>query len=328
MNINLYDRDLNRILIVGTNYKSCLWNEGYNSTEPFTLELGVSDEYKKKLKKDYYIGRDDRPTLMVIKSIVFNKDSIVVSGFQASRVLDDVAFVGTIKENENIDDAVYDAYNNSTRYHNLEIEKTGLSEEYPGQLSNKSILFLLETMCENSDCGFHTIRRGKNIITKLYKPQQDENLIFSQEFGNLKLSNIKISTEKEKNFAFVLGEDKGEERKIATVDLSNGEQKKEVIIDARDVQRLEGETEADYETRLKSRGLEKLLEMSETFTVSFTPNTSDFGRRYDLGDILAVRLADYGLSLTARVVRFSQKAQENLVETTVEVGTLLKIKRR
>ena len=122
MNLNLYDRDLNRISIIGTNYKSCLWNEGYNSTEPFTLELGVSDEYKKKIKEDYYIGRDDRQTLMVIKSIVFNQNSIVVSGFQASRVLDDVAFVGTIKENANIDDAVYEAYNNSTRYHNLDID--------------------------------------------------------------------------------------------------------------------------------------------------------------------------------------------------------------
>ena len=328
MNLNLYDRDLNRISIIGTNYKSCLWNEGYNSTEPFTLELGDSDEYKKKFKKDYYIGRDDRPTLMVIKNIVFNPRSIVVSGFQASRVLDDVAFIGTIEENANIDDAVYEAYNNSTRYHNLEMEKSGLSEEYPGQLSNKSILSLLETMCEKSDCGFHTIRRGKSIITKLYKPEQNENLVFSQEFGNLKLSNIKIYTEKEKNFAFVLGEEQAEERKVVTVDLTDGEPRKEVIIDARDVQRLEDETDADYETRLMARGLEKLLEMSETFAVTFTPNASDFGKRYDLGDVLTVRLADYGLSLTARVVRFSQKAQENLVETTVEVGKLFKIKRR
>lgn len=328
MNLNLYDKDLNRISIIGTNYKSCLWIEGYNSVEPFTLELGLTDEFKKKLKKDYYIGRDDRPTLMVIKSIVFNPNSIVVSGFQASRVLDDVAFIGTIDANSNIDDAVYDAYNDSTGYHNLQFRKSGLADTYSGQLSYKTILSLLETMCAESDCGFRVVRDGNTMFTELYKPEKNENLVFSEAFGNLKLSNIKISTEKEKNFAFVLGDDKGGTRKLTTVDLTDGADRKEVIIDARDIQQGEGETIGNYEKRLKARGIEKLLEMNEAFSISCTPSAADFGSRYDLGDILTIRLPDYGLSMVARVVRFSQKSQQNLTETTVEVGQLVKMKRR
>lgn len=327
MNLNLYDRDLNRISIIGTNYKSCLWIEGYNSVEPFTLELGLTDEFKKKVKKDYYIGREDRKTLMVIKTIEIKSDAIVLKGFQASRVLDDVAFIGTIAENSIIDDSIYNAYNESEKYYNLDYRKSLVNDKYSGQLSYKTILSLLETMCEEADCGFRTIRDGSRLVTELYKPEQNENLIFSEEFGNLKMSNIKISTEKKKNFAYVLGDDKGTSRKLTTVDLTNGEERREVIIDARDIQQAEDETIGDYERRLKARGIEKLLEMNQVFAISLTPSAADFGKKYDLGDIITVRLSEYGISLTARVVRFSQKSQRNLVETTVEVGQIVKLKK-
>ena len=48
MKLNLYDKDLNRIAIIGEGYKSCLWKEGYASVEPFILELSSNDEYRKK----------------------------------------------------------------------------------------------------------------------------------------------------------------------------------------------------------------------------------------------------------------------------------------
>ena len=39
MRLNLYDKDLNRIAVIGSQYVSCLWSEGYNTTQPFTMEL-------------------------------------------------------------------------------------------------------------------------------------------------------------------------------------------------------------------------------------------------------------------------------------------------
>ena len=69
MNLNLYDADLNRIAIIGEQYISCLWSEGYNTIENFTLELVETDEYKKKVSVDCYVGRSDRNTLMVIKTV-------------------------------------------------------------------------------------------------------------------------------------------------------------------------------------------------------------------------------------------------------------------
>ena len=96
MKINLYDENLRRIAIIDERFVSCLWSEGYNTTENFTLELQETEEYRKKIKVDYYIGRNDRKTLMVIKSVSIANKKIVVSGNQATKVLGDVAFVGTI----------------------------------------------------------------------------------------------------------------------------------------------------------------------------------------------------------------------------------------
>ena len=323
MRLNVYDKDLNRICIVGDNYISCLWNEGYNSVEPFTLELNSIDEYRQKIKEDFYVGRSDRPTLMVIKDIVFNKDTIVVSGKQATRVLDDVAFIGTIAEGGRIDESIKSAYNSSNKYYNLFIDDHALDETYGHQISNKSMLELCQTMCEDKDIGFKVVKRDKKCVLQLYKPVKKENLVFSEKFRNLTLKEIAISNDLEKNYAIVLGQGEGVNRTRVDVDISGGLQRKELIIDARNSQKDEDESQSDYEERLRVEGLETLLATSSKRAYSFFPNVGDFGVKYDLGDILEIRLLEFNSILTARVVRFSEKSQDNISEISVEVGKIL-----
>ena len=323
MRLNIYDKDLNRICIVGDNYISCLWNEGYNSVEPFTLELNSIDEYRQKIKEDFYVGRSDRPTLMVIKDIVFNKDTIVVSGKQATRVLDDVAFIGTIAEGGRIDENIKSAYNSSNRYYNLLIEDSNLDETYDHQISNKSMLELCQIMCEDRDMGFKVVKREKKCLLQLYKPVKKENLVFSEKFRNLALKEIAISNDLEKNYAIVLGQGEGVNRTRVDVDISGGLQRKEIIVDSRNLQKDEGESQSDYEERLRVEGLETLLATSSKRAYSFFPNVGDFGVKYDIGDILEIRLPEFNSILTARVVRFSEKSQNNISEISVEVGKIL-----
>ena len=323
MNLNLYDKDLNRIAIIGTRFKSCLWNEGYNTVEPFTVELGLTDEYKKKLQKDFYVGRDDRNTLMVIKAIEYSGQSIVVTGYQASRILDDVAFIGTIGENSNIDESIKEAYNKSNGYYNLTFASSDTGVVYPEQISNKSFLELCEKTCQNTECGFRIVKKDKSLVAELYKPTEKENLVLSESFGNLTVGGISISCENEKNYAIVL-----DKMIRVDVDLTGGADRKELIVDARDLQQQEEEPLVARMSRLRARGFESLLERSDGFSVRITPPSADFGTKYDLGDILTIRLPDYGLTLKARVERFSQKSQQNQTETIVEVGKILKLKRR
>lgn len=322
MNLNLYDRDLNRIAIIGGQYISCLWSEGYNTIENFTMELIATDEYKKKIREDCYVGRDDRKTLMVIKTVQIADWKIVASGKQAGRVLDDVSFIGKIESGSMIDTSIKNAYNRSNKYHNLEFSDTDLQVPYNHQISNKSILELCTTMCQSEDVGFKVERNNGVLAVSFYQPEYNPNLVFSEKFGNISVNSISLSTENMKNYAIVLGEGEGENRVILYVDATNGADRRELIVDAKDIQKEEGETDESYNSRLVARGVEKLLEKQQTFSCAFTPYTKDFGVKYDLGDILTVFLTDYGLKLESRVAKFTQKSQNNKVETTIEVGQI------
>ncbi len=103
----------------------------------------------------------------------------------------------------------------------------------------------------------------------------------------------------------------------------NGNERRELIVDAKDIQKEEDETIESYNARLKARGAEKLLECKKIIDFAFKPFAKDFGVKYDLGDILTVLLPEYGIKLQSRVVRFAQKVQNNQTMTTIDVGNLI-----
>ena len=322
MKLSLYDAQLNRIAIIESRFVSCMWSEGYNTTQPFTLELQATDEYKKKVKPDGYVGRDDRKTLMVIKTVRVKDGHIIANGKQANRILDDVAFAGTIQAGAVLDQAVYDAWETSEKFENVVIAEPSLAVTYDHQISNKSFLLLCETMCQATDTGFRVVRKGKSVVLEFYKPEANPNRVLSERYGSLKIDAITLSTEKKKNHAIVLGEGEGEDRVRVDVDLSNGEQKRSMFVDARDILREEEETDDSYNARLAARGYEKLLEQQGTWECAMNPLPQEFGSLYDLGDVITVLLPDYDLKLQSRLVRFTQQSQNNVIDTILEVGTI------
>lgn len=327
MKLNLYDTALNRIAIIDGRFVSCLWQEKYNGKGSFTLELQATEEYKQKVRQDCYVGRTDRKTLMIIKSVIVENGLIKATGFTADRVLEDVAFIGTISANTTVADAVKSAYNSSNNYPNVVIADSDITEIYGHQISNKSMYELYETMCKETDTGFRAVKSGNLINIELYKPAENPNIRFSKAFGNLKDEKLTLSNQQYKNYAVVLGQGEAENRVRVDVDLSNENTHKEMIVDANDIQQEDGETLADYQSRLYARGVEKLLQQVETINVSFTPLAADFGKKYDLGDIASVYMPDYKLSIKARITAFQQKEQKNKTTTTISVGSLTIIKR-
>lgn len=322
MNLNLYNENMQRISIIGTNFVSCFWAEGYNTTEDFTLEVQATKEYKSKLKPDCYVGRDDRKTLMVIKSIQTVDNKIIATGKQATRVLDDVAFVGTLPEGSIIDTSVKNAYNNSNKFHNLEFASTNLGVKYDQQISHKSFLELCTVMCQSEDVGLRVIRQNGGLVAEFYKPESNSNIKLSESFGNVKVNDIILSTENYRNYAIVLGEGEDENRTRVNVDLTNGETRREIIVDARDIQKEEGETTTQYNNRLYARGVESLLQQQKTWECAILPLAKEFGSKYDLGDMVDIVLNEYNIKMQARISRFTQKQQRNQLETIVEIGNI------
>lgn len=322
MRLKLYDSQLNQTAIIGGNFISVMWSEGYNTVEPFSLELQATDTMKQKVRPECYVGRDDRKTLMVIKTVQIIDGKIIAAGKQAARCLDDVSFVGTIEKDTQVAAGIRTAWENSDRYEGFIFAEEAPAAVYGHQISNKSIMKLCEIMCQDTDMGFRTVRSGGRVKVELYQPEENPNLKYSETLGNLTVERITLSTENFKNHAIILGAGEGEERARAEIDNSGGGQKLSMIVDARDITREEADTDASYQEKLLARGNEKLLEKTRTWECVFAPLASDFGRRFDLGDILTVPLTNYGLKLKARVTRFTQIEQNNQTQTTIEVGTI------
>ena len=124
MNLNLYDNKMNRIAIIGGRFISVFWSEGYNTTEPFTLELQETEEFKRKLRPDCYVGRDDRKSLMVVKTVQIAGGKIIATGKQATRCLDDVQFVGIIEKDRPVAAAIREAYESGEGYEGFTFAET------------------------------------------------------------------------------------------------------------------------------------------------------------------------------------------------------------
>lgn len=322
MKLNLYDTKMNRIAIIGGRFVSCMWSEGYNATQPFTLELQATEEYKKKVQPDCYVGRDDRKSLMVIKTVRVKDGHVIANGKQANRCLDDVACETIIPAGSNLAQAIKAAYDASDKFENIEFPEPALDVVYDHQISNKSCLALCETMCQATDTGFRVVRSGKAIQVEFYKPDANPNRVLSERYGSLKVDSITRSTENKKNCAIVLGEGEGEARFRVRVDLSGGEQKRSMFVDARDIIREEGEDDERYSARLAARGYEELLLKQGTWECALNPLPQEFGTLYDLGDVITVLLPDYGMKLQSRLTRFTQQSQNNVIDTILEVGNI------
>ena len=321
MKVNIYDTQLNRVLFLDNTFLSLLWNPHYNKIGNFTLEVAETDINKSLIKPDYYVSVSDDDNLMIIKTVEAKNNKIVATGFSATRVLHDVAFIGTIEAGANVPSVIKSAYAATKGFPLVNIADSDLDVVYSQQISNKSIGELCEIMCSATDLGFKAVKNGKNIDIVFYQPKENPNLVFAEKYGNIKNSSLLISTNAYKNYAIVLGQGEGEQRLKVFVDIraSQTEQRRDLIIDAKDLQKAENETQEQYIKRLEARGIEKLLGQQIKKDVNFLPYITQNGV---IGEIITVLLENFDIKLKTRIISMQIKEQNNSMQKIFDVGEL------
>ena len=327
MKINIYNKSFDRVDIIESRFVSCFWAEGYNTTESFTLELQESEAHKKNIRPGYFVTRTDRKAVMVITTVESKDGKIVASGKDAKRLLADVVFVGKIEAGQKIDKAVIDAYNKSSKCVDIDFASTDIGVIYDQEIENASILELAEIMSQSKDVGFRVVKNGNRLLAEFYQPNSENPYRLSKAFGNVDISSIVLSVENLKNYAVVLGRNSSGNTVRVDVDETNGDDRKEIIIDTGESPK-DGENTSKFNERLKAIGHEALCEQTRTWSADFSPNESDFGKKYDLGDFVLLTLPDYGLRFMARVTRFQQIEQNNSISTTISVGEITIVRKK
>lgn len=321
---NVYDENLNRIGAIET-WISLLWNEGYNTQGDFCIEVQQTKEVAKLLKIGNYVGRGDFKTLCLIRSIEVKDHVITANGHTAINILKERVST-TVINNQNAETAMRSLIAEMNPWQGVELGNlAGFTDKFKRQISDKSILEYCEEISAELDMGF-TFRHdkaNKKLLFEVYKPEVDKNLKFATKFGNLAETVYSATDNKYKNVAIVAGQGQNEERiTVVAGDVESvGSARRELYVDARQTQMEEGEEESAYRERLLNLGLEKLAENIKIQNINVQINTEDFGKRFELGDIVTCILDDIGIKIQSRIIAFTYTSQNNQNEIEVEFGT-------
>lgn len=154
---------------------------------------------------------------------------------------------------------------------------------------------------------------------------------FCKNYENIQNDKYSEDGTQFKNFAYVAGQDKGENRIVVEVNqVKIGEERKELYVDARDLQQNEDMTDSQYREILRQRGLEKLQENNRVEVVGFDvdPKSNlEYERDYNLGDRVMYRNDDLGLYVENRIVEISEVFDRESKTTEVVFGEDYNIKK-
>jgi hypothetical protein len=195
----------------------------------------------------------------------------------------------------------------------------GFTETIEFQATYKNLLTMEEKLSKGSNIGFRFRPdfTAKAIYFETYKgvdrsrTQTDRAFVeFSDMFDNLNSVENRQNDQLLKNVGYVGGEGEGSQRVYVTVgnDSLTGLERREVFIDAKDIS-SDDLTTAQYRSALTTRGNEKLNEQifSNSYECTTIPSGNfEYKRDYDLGDIVTIKKADWGLNTNLRITEIQE----------------------
>jgi hypothetical protein len=196
------------------------------------------------------------------------------------------------------------------------------------------ILSLVTKLCQDNDIGFKTVfdRQAWTYSFQLYRgldrtidQTTNERCIFSKKYDTVLGESYLENDSDYKNIAFVMGEGEDDARIGVFVRLpgTEAEEPHELVVDARDLQKTDGESDDIYKARLKQRGLEKLAESKKirTATERIQPDgKKQYKKDWDLGDLVTCMNKDWGYHLNTRIPTVEEVYDSNGATYTPTLG--------
>lgn len=305
----ILDENFRAILLIDS-FISFIWTERYIGTGDFELYARADINLLNTIKKEYYVYTPESDELMIVESIQIVTDleegpSMVFTGRSLESILDRRIIWTQTNISGNLQNSIKKLLNDNVispsvsdrKIPNFIFEESKdpaiTSLTHDAQYTGDNLLEVLQQICENKHIGFKIhVDANYNFVFKLYSGVdrsygQSENpyVIFSPVFENILNSNYVESDTTLKNVALVAGEGEGKARKTYTVGSASGLKRRELFVDARDIQSTDSEgntmSTSTYNAKLKTRGEEKLSECELTQT--FEGEVDAMGRQFKYG---------------------------------------------
>ena len=342
MELCILDQDFQEQGIVDV-FSCLLWNRRYYETGDF--ELHTIPEHFALLQEGSYLYRPDTQECALLETIVCRLDSsggkdIIASG----RFLEQLLYDRVIDQTQKLSgtgeevmraliETVAIAPADTKRIVNrLQLGSiSGVGEPMQQQVTGKNLLEALQEIGRSQQIAVSlrynylqdqilaTIWQGKD---RTEGQKENSWATFSTQYENILASEFSDSIAEERNFAYVAGEGEGSQRVIVTVDQTDGAPRRELYVDARDLQK-ENQTQAQYEETLRQRGIEKLAEYQRHTTLDgdIDIHTNlNYRKDFDLGDLCTYVDHSLGIEVEQRITEISEVYEGGRVEVTATFG--------
>lgn len=143
------------------------------------------------------------------------------------------------------------------------------------------------------------------------------------EFSALHGLHVQNQQANYKNYAIVCGAGEGLDRTIVEVDRTSGEDRRELLVDARDLSQGE-QTEDEYKAILTQRGHDKLDEHNriQSFEAGIKSSSQfRYTEDWNLGDIVTGRQTEWGVSMDQRVTEVEEIYENDTMTVVPTLGT-------
>lgn len=341
MDLYIYNPDIELQGVID-GYSSLRWRRRFFEPGEFELHCPATPENIALLQDGNIIHRLDRQEAGIIEGISIETtdtggDEITVTGRMGSSMLDRRIVTPTINFSGTIEDAMRKVISDNAITarplpHLVLGTRRGFTPTCSFQATYKTVLAVCEALGKAAPLGFRVrldvpnkqwvfeIYDGINrSVTQAERPY----VLFSSEYSNITGATYTRDSTGYANFAYVGGEGEGSARTIITIDQTNGEERRELWVDAKDLQKGDL-SDADYRAQLRQRGLEKLAKAAraESFSANAV-DTADFEylTDWDLGDIVSFEC--WGIRLDQRITEVEEVDENGVITITPTCGSPL-----
>ncbi len=347
MDLLLLDKEFQTCGIID-DFPSLVWNRKYYECGSFTLKLGL--KYWERIKNASYVYCKDFEETGIIETLnpktTTQGTEIQRSGRFLESILADIVINKTQSfKNMITEDIVRSLVNifvinaGERSIPNLVLgERKGLGQKRTIQITGSNLLSKIYELCKEDELSIKLGYDFENnkLVFEVWqgldrRDTQNENTwaIFSRNFENITGDEYSTDETQYRNYAYVAGEDTGGNRVIVEVDrIKEGEKRKELWVDARDIQSEiyddEGNSskipDAEYREMLRERGIEKLNECNKVEKADFNIDplsNLEYKKDFDLGDKVIYKNEELGFNIENRITGVTE-AYEN-GEKTIDV---------
>lgn len=341
MEVRIYDAEMNFKGLI-ENQTSVLWNRKYYESGDFELHCPITENNRALLQRGNLVWLRGAVEAGIIESLRLEQSNLFNNIIAKGRFLESYMSRRLIRptfnvQNGNVEQVMQTILNNAVPIPLLQLGTLqGFTETVSFQATYKNLLDYETKLSKYANIGFRFRPdfTNKTITFDTYRgndrtKSQNERtrVIFSESYNNISQATYEENDQLLKTVCYVGGEGEGSTRKyaIAGDDTLSGLERREVFINASDIQ-SEQLTEAEYMNALLQRGNNELQHdsLAQAFECETDANRNFvYKKDYNLGDIVTVEKINWGIAVDLRLTGITEIYEYGAMKVSPILGNPL-----